>query len=179
MRHKMLIDFGLLVLRLVVGALLAGHGAQKLFGWFGGYGLKGTAGWLGSLGLRPAPFWAFLAGASEFAGGLLLALGLLNPVGPLAVIASMLMATILVHWGKAVWVSEGGMELPLTNIAVVLALALIGPGAYALDAVMGIALPQPVTLLGGLVLVILGVGAALLSQSRQPASAGQTGSQRA
>ena len=41
----------LLALRAVVGGLLAGHGAQKLFGWFGGHGLEGTAGWLGSMRL--------------------------------------------------------------------------------------------------------------------------------
>ena len=64
MRH-----IGLLILRLVAGGLLAGHGAQKLFGWFGGYGLQGTGGWLESLGLRPGSRWALLAGAGEFGGG--------------------------------------------------------------------------------------------------------------
>ena len=46
-------DFGLLVLRLVVGALFIGHGTQKLFGWFGGYGVEGTGGFMESLGYRP------------------------------------------------------------------------------------------------------------------------------
>ncbi len=55
-------DLGLLVMRLVVGGLLAGHGSQKLFGWWGGYGLEGTANWLGTLGLRPRLPWAVLAG---------------------------------------------------------------------------------------------------------------------
>jgi putative oxidoreductase len=73
-------DVGLLILRLVVGLLLAGHGAQKLFGMFGGHGLKGTSGWLGSMGLRPAGIWALLAGLSELGGGVLLALGLLTPL---------------------------------------------------------------------------------------------------
>src|SRR5687767_13895981 len=61
-------DLGLLGLRLTAGGLLAGHGAQKLFGKFGGYGLEGTAGWLESIGLRPGKPWATLAGASEFGG---------------------------------------------------------------------------------------------------------------
>lgn len=93
-------DIGLLILRLVLGLILAGHGAQKLFGWFDGPGLQGTTGWLRSLGLRPAPFWAFMAGLGEFGGGLLLALGLLSTLGSLGLIAAMLMSIILVHWSK-------------------------------------------------------------------------------
>jgi putative oxidoreductase len=65
----------LLILRVVVGSLLVGHGAQKLFGAFGGHGLAGTAAWLESIGLRPGRPWALVAGLSEFGGGLLLALG--------------------------------------------------------------------------------------------------------
>lgn len=58
-------DIGLLALRLTTGGLLAGHGAQKLFGWFGGHGVAGTAGWLESLGLRPGKPWALAAGCSR------------------------------------------------------------------------------------------------------------------
>ena len=46
-------NLGLLVLRVVVGLLLAGHGAQKLFGWYGGHGLRGTAAFFDQIGLRP------------------------------------------------------------------------------------------------------------------------------
>ncbi len=56
-----MIDLGLLVLRLVTGGLLAGHGSQKAFGAFGGYGPEGTAGWLEALGLKPGKTWAYLA----------------------------------------------------------------------------------------------------------------------
>jgi putative oxidoreductase len=52
-----------LLLRVVLGGLMAGHGAQKLFGWWGGYGLDGTSAWLESMGLRPGRPWAVLAGA--------------------------------------------------------------------------------------------------------------------
>ena len=54
---------------------------QKLFGWFGGAGLEGTAGWMESMRLRPGTVWARLAGGSELGGGLLTALGFLNPLG--------------------------------------------------------------------------------------------------
>ena len=46
-------DLARLLVRLVVGGLVAGHGAQKLFGWFGGPGPEGTAGMMEQLELRP------------------------------------------------------------------------------------------------------------------------------
>src|SRR5438093_4107152 len=101
-------DLGLLGMRLVVGGLLAGHGAQKLFGAFKGPGLKGTAGWLESIGLTPGSRWAPLAGASEFGGGVLTASGMLSPLGPITLLAPMAMATGKVHWGKPIWAMEGG-----------------------------------------------------------------------
>jgi uncharacterized membrane protein YphA (DoxX/SURF4 family) len=70
------------IVRLAQGSLMAGHGAQKLFGSFGGPGLEGTSGFMEMLGMRPGRPWAYLAGLSEFGGGVLTALGLLNPLGP-------------------------------------------------------------------------------------------------
>ena len=77
----MMLDVGLLLIRLVIGLSFMAHGAQKLFGWFGGYGIKGTGGWFESMGMKPGALVALLAGLAEFGGGLLLALGLLTPVG--------------------------------------------------------------------------------------------------
>src|SRR5215210_7559944 len=98
-------DLALLILRLTFGGLMAGHGSQKLFGWFGGHGLKGTTGWLESMGFRPGKPWAILASLSEFGGGVLTALGALNPIGPLTTMGAMEMATAKVHWGKPIWVT--------------------------------------------------------------------------
>lgn len=137
----MLRDLGKLIMRLVVGGLLMGHGSQKLFGWFGGYGVDGTAGWLESIGLKPGRTWAWAAGLGEFGGGLLTALGLLHPVGSISLIGPMAVATGTAHAGKPIWVSEGGAELPVTNIALGLGLSLTDPGRYSLDSLLKIKTP--------------------------------------
>lgn len=134
-------DLALLVLRATVGGLMAGHGAQKLFGSFGGPGLEGTAGWLKSLGFRPSRVWARAAALAEFGGSVLTVLGLLNPLGPAGILSTMAIAAGRVHWGKPIWVTEGGAELPVTNLAVGLALGLTGPGRYSLDRALGIRTP--------------------------------------
>jgi putative oxidoreductase len=139
-------SLGVLIVRLVVGGLLAGHGAQKLFGWFGGAGLDGTAGWMESMRLRPGTAWARLAGGSELGGGLLTALGFLNPLGPIAAMGAMSMAWAKVHLGNPVWSTKGGAELPITNIAVLAALTVAGPGRLSLDSLLGIRIPRLVGL---------------------------------
>lgn len=153
-------DLARLIVRLVMGGLLAGHGAQKLFGWFGGPGPEGTRGMMEGLELQPAHRWAFIAGVSEFGGGLLTALGALNPLGPLGVIGSMTMATAKVHWGKPIWGTSGGAELPVTNLSIAAALMIVGPGRYSVDHALGIRLPRLVGILG-LIGVALTVGRAM------------------
>lgn len=165
-----LTNWGLLLVRVVVGGLLMGHGSQKLFGWFGGYGLAGVGGWMESMGLRPGRTWAAVAGLGEVVGGALLLLGLLNPLGSIAILSVMAMAWVKVHWGKPIWVDKGGVELPLTNMAAVLAVALAGPGAYSLDKVLGIALPAwlvAVVAIGAALSVI--AGAAMRPAPARPA----------
>lgn len=135
-------DFALLALRLVAGTLLAGHGAQKLFGSFGGPGMEGFAGFMESMGMKPGKPWAALAGLSEFGGGSLTALGLLNPLGPLGIIGAMSVATAKVHGVKPIWAQEGGPELPITNAVIAAAVAFAGPGRYSLDHALGIRVPK-------------------------------------
>ena len=150
-------SLAVLILRLALGGLLSGHGAQKLFGHFEGPGLEDTSGWMESIGLRPGRLWAVLAGLSEFGGGVLMVLGLLNPIGPLGAIGSMVMATVKVHSDKPIWVTEGGAELPVTNMAIATALMLNGPGKYSLDRALGIRWPRWLVAIIGLVIIALTV----------------------
>jgi putative oxidoreductase len=129
-------DGGLLLARLVFGLLMAAHGSQKLFGWFGGHGIAGTGGFFESLGFRPGRFFAAAAGTTEFIGGLLIAFGLLGPLGPAMVIATMIVAMATVHWPNGVFAQNGGIEVPLLYAVAAAALALIGYGAYSLDAAL-------------------------------------------
>lgn len=131
-------DLALFIVRAVVGLLLAGHGAQKLFGSFGGHGIAGTGQFFESLGLRPGRRNALAAGASELGGGLLLALGLLTPLGSAAIIGVMVVAILSVHLPKGPWATEGGYEYNLVLIAVAFAVAAAGPGGWSIDRALGL-----------------------------------------
>ena len=164
-------EYGLLLLRLVVGLTLAAHGAQKLFGWFGGYGLAGTGGWLESLGFRPGRLQATLAGSGELFGGLLLALGLLTPIGAALIIAVMFVASRTVHRGKGFFATAGGSELVFVLGAVALGLAITGPGRLSLDAALGIDYSPTQGAAAALLLGLLGGVGALVTRTRAPAEA--------
>ena len=160
-----MIDVAVLILRIAAGALLAGHGAQKIFGLFGGPGPRGTREMIASLGLRPAWLWVPLAGLTELGGGFLTILGLLSPLGPLGILASMAIAIFRAHRGKPLWATAGGAELPVLYSAVVIAVAVAGPGRYSVDAALGIVLP-PALVWAAVAAVAVGVIAALASSSR-------------
>jgi len=132
-------DIGLLVVRLVFGTIMAAHGLQMLFGWFGGYGLASTGAFFDGLGFRPGRLFAAAAGLSESVGGTLLTLGLFVPIGAMLVIAAMIVAIGSVHWTNGLFVTTNGFELPLLYASAVAAITLIGPGAYSFDEVLGLA----------------------------------------
>ncbi|MBB6176933.1 putative oxidoreductase [Anoxybacillus tengchongensis] len=131
-----MMHIGILLIRLAVGLTFVGHGAQKLFGWFGGYGLKGTGGWLESIGLKPGVTMALVAGLAEFVGGLLFALGLFTPFAALLIAMIMVVAIVKVHAPNGFWVTQNGFEYNFILIVVVIGVALIGAGDYSLDALM-------------------------------------------
>src|SRR5262245_29590423 len=141
MRLETAMDAGLLLVRVVLGVLIAAHGAQKLFGWFGGHGIAGTGGFFESLGFRPGRFFAAAAGTAEFAGGALVAFGLLGPLGPALVISTMIVAIATVHWANGVFAQNNGFELPLLYAVVAAGLALAGYGAYSIDAALQLSWP--------------------------------------
>jgi putative oxidoreductase len=129
-----MINIGLLIIRLVVGLLFVGHGAQKLFGWFGGYGIKGTGGWFESIGIKPGVTMALLAGLTELIGGILFTVGLLTPLAGIMIAGTMVMAIVKVNAPNGLWATENGYEYNLILIAVTIGVALTGAGHYALDA---------------------------------------------
>lgn len=149
-------DLGLLVLRVLVGVTFSLHGFQKLFGWFGGGGLDATTEWFASLGFGRGRVAAVMAGTSEVAGGLGLALGLLTPVAAAAMIGTMTTAAFVNNAEKGFWSAGNGWELNGYLVAIAVAVAIAGPGAYSLDALLGLGwLAGPVP---GALAAIAGIG---------------------
>ncbi|MEV0372037.1 DoxX family protein [Streptomyces sp. NPDC050636] len=124
-------DVGLLVLRLALGLTMAVHGSQKLFGWFGGPGLDATGKAFALSGYPSGKTMAVIAGLSETLGGLGLVLGLLTPLAAAAIFGTMINA-LAVRWGGGFFAPEG-VEYELLLTASAAALALTGPGRYAVD----------------------------------------------
>jgi putative oxidoreductase len=124
-------DVILLGSRLVLGAYLSVHGAQKLFGAFGGPGLDKAGAGFDRIGLTPGKPMAALAGATELGGGLLTAVGIADPAGPLAIMGAMTVASAT-HRANGPLAANRGYELPLSNLAAAAALAASGPGRLRL-----------------------------------------------
>jgi putative oxidoreductase len=132
------VDVGLLLLRVGVGATFSLHGFQKLLGWFGGGGRRRTAAWFASLGFGDGRLATWMAGGSEILGGLGLAVGLLTPLAAAALAGTMTTAALVNRAESGFWSVDKGWELNGYLIVVALAVAVAGPGALSLDAVLGL-----------------------------------------
>jgi putative oxidoreductase len=156
-------DLALISLRLVIGLLFVGHGAQKLFGAFGGGGLEGTASNFDRMGLRPGRLHATAAGTAELGGGALLALGLFTPFAAAALIGVMTAAAWSVHSKNGLWVTNSGYEYNLVLGVAAFAVATIGAGSWSLDSALGIVADGEVWGLAALGAGLLGGAGAVLS----------------
>lgn len=170
-------DLGLLVLRVVVGVVVFGHGAMKL-GWVGGGpGFGATASGFGQyLGFRPGWLWAVVSTATETVGSALLILGLGGPLAPAALTANLVVVTLVAHWPKGFWAHQGGVEFPAPLAASTFAIALLGSGRWSLDAALGLSYPDALVaawaavMAAGAVLALLSriLGARAANRSASP-----------
>lgn len=120
---------GLLVLRVVLGAIMVGHGYPKVFG-----GLHKHVEFVSGLGLPG--WWAYLSAFAEFFGGILVILGFFTRIAALAIVVDLGVAIAKVHWKNGL-LGNGGYQLPLALAAIGFALIFSGAGPMALDAIRG------------------------------------------
>lgn len=130
------VDAGLLVLRLFVAVLIAGHALQKSLGMFGGLGLEKTAGVFESWGFRPGRPMVMAAAAAELTGAVLVGSGLLSRVG-CAILIGTLMVAAAPSAVNGLWAQRGGCEVPVLYAGMAAALAITGPGRASLDHALG------------------------------------------
>jgi putative oxidoreductase len=125
------LDFGLLVLRLAIGAFFVAHGTDKLIGWFNdGMGMEATRQLLTGFGFTEPGALAWVVALSETVGGVLVILGLFFPAGTAALLG--VMANVIAVKGD--WnLFLGDVELEMTYAAAAFALLFTGPGRFALD----------------------------------------------
>ncbi|HKW23605.1 MAG TPA: DoxX family protein [Ktedonobacterales bacterium] len=163
-----------LILRLVGGLILAAHGAQKLFGWFGGPGMAKWEQGLQAQGFKPARFWAYLNILGELGGGLSLIFGFLTPLGAAGGFGAMFMAMSKAHWKNGFFNSQRGIEFTLAVMAIATAVGLAGPGTISLDQLFGIDLPYTLLfIILALVAVLVDIVGLAMTRPR-PASSART-----
>ncbi len=165
-------ELGLLILRATVGLTIAAHGAQKLFGWFGGPGLDATGKSFEALGFYPGRRHALLASLVETGGGLLLALGAATPLGAALVASVMVVAAVTVHLPRGFFVMGGGYEYNVVLGAAALTLAFTGPGAWSVDALLGLSTGG---LFWGLAATVVGALGAVFQLAQRRRRTSETG----
>lgn len=129
------LDFAQLVLRVVTGLVFVAHGWNH---GFGPGGLDGTTGWFESIGLRPARVHAAISAYAEIAVGAALVAGVFVPVAAAVGIGVMVTAYATVHRANGFFIFRDGYEYVLVLTTVLTTLAMLGPGAWSLDAVLDI-----------------------------------------
>ncbi|MFB7754589.1 DoxX family protein [Streptomyces sp. NPDC056121] len=153
-------DTGILILRLLVGLLVACHGVQKISSHLGGRGLEGGTEEFRADGFRGGALTALAAGGGQIGSGLLLAAGFLTPLAATGAIGVMTVA-LTVKWRHGLWVQNDGYEYPLVLIGTAAALAATGPGAWSLDAALGL---TPYPLWWAALALVAGLGSGLLTR---------------
>lgn len=124
-----------LPVRLALGAVFIGHGAQKVFGVWGGKGLAAIASSpQAPLGLKPVWLWMGAAALAELVGGLMVFFGLLTRVGAFMLACVMLVAMVGVHWGA--FFMPTGIEYTVALLGMSLALLISGGGQLSVDATL-------------------------------------------
>ncbi|MFD3656749.1 DoxX family protein [Streptomyces sp. NPDC058620] len=154
-------DTGLLVLRLVTGLLIAGHGMQKVSFRLGGNGVAGGTEEFRRDGFRGGRLTALAAGGSQVGAGLFLAAGLLTPMAAMVAMGVMTVAST-VKWHKGLWVQNDGYEYPMVLVVISAALALTGPGRWSVDHLLGLT-PWPLWMSVGV--IALGPASGLLTRA--------------
>jgi len=128
----------LLAQRVLLGAVMLPHGAQKLLGWFGGYGFSGTMGYFTGAMQLPGVL-AFLVIVSEAFGSLGLLLGLGTRLAAFGATVTMVGAVLTTHGQVGFFMNwfgnqpGEGFEYHLLALGLALPLVVRGGGAFALD----------------------------------------------
>jgi len=125
------LDYGLLVIRAVLGIIMLAHGSQKLFT----FGYAGVTGGMTQMGLPLPEVSAALIIAAEFGGGLLLLAGLFTRFAAAAIAFGMAVATVQVHLPNGFF-APTGYEFTLMLASAGLGIVLTGPGRFSLDALL-------------------------------------------
>jgi putative oxidoreductase len=125
-------DWGILLLRLMLGAVMFAHGASKVFGIWGGEGLDAT---VAMMAPKFGAFPAYLSIFTELLGGAAMILGVVTRFWGIGIFINMMVAVIGVHLANG-FIGKGGFEFPLTLAVMALAIVVAGPGAISLDALL-------------------------------------------
>ncbi len=125
-------SLGVLLVRIIVGAAFVVHGLPKI---------EHPASWM-TLGMGAhafAPPWLqAIVAIVEFFGGIALIVGIFTPLATLGIFIDMAVAILRVHLPSGGhWIGgPGSFEVPLFYLVTMLALLLIGPGRYSIDAAL-------------------------------------------